>query len=125
MKRLIFLLLCAAMFLTCAGCAVQETGEEVKDGCYYLVGDLEEPIKPNLWLYTDNRTFYMSAGPLFSYAEKGEYTIEGSKLIATSQTTVFVFEIKDENTLILVDNGDNDYFKLPVNGEFRYSEDAE
>ena len=31
--------------------------------------------------------------------------------------------IKDKNTLILIDNGDNDFFIIPINTQFVYSED--
>ena len=34
-----------------------------------------------------------------------------------------ISHIKDNNTLVLIDNGDNEYFKIPINTQFVYSED--
>lgn len=51
------------------------------------------------------------------------YEVENGTIIATSQSTTFEFEIKDKNTLVLIDNGDNEYFKIPINTQFVFSKD--
>ena len=76
-----------------------------------------------LSLDTDNNEFRFGAGSVVSYQEYGSYKIADGKIIATSQSTTFEFEIHDKNTLILIDNGDNDFFKIPINTQFVYSED--
>ena len=124
MKRLLFLILCAAVLFSCVGCGTGEPKLTVKGGGYYLVGDYEEFSTPYLWLNTENQTFHLCAGAVFSYAERGEYEIKGNQLIAVSQNTIYIFEIQDENTLIIRENGESWAFQPPVNGEFRYSEDV-
>ena len=121
MRQLAALILCVALLCACAGCGASEPAMEVKDGCYFLAGDYEEFTTPYLWLHTEDQTFYHGAGTIYSYAERGSYEIEGNRLIATSQRTTFVFEILDENTLIVVGNGDSGAFRPPENGEFVYS----
>ena len=91
---------------------------ELPSGTYYMVGEFEEMMIPYLYLNFDNYAFSMGAGALVSYAENGSFVVKGNKITATSQSTVFVFEIKDKKTLILVDNGDNEYFKMPINSEY-------
>ena len=92
-------------------------------GSYYAVGDYEEMLTPYLFLDDDNNEFCFGPGSVVSYTEYGSYKIVDGKIIATSQSTTFEFEIKDKNTLILIDNGDNDFFKIPINTQFVYSED--
>ena len=45
------------------------------------------------------------------------------KIVATSQNTTFEFEIEDKKTLVLIDNGDVDGFKIPVNTKLVFSKD--
>ena len=80
-------------------------------------------LTPYLWIDTDKNEFSLGAGSIISYAERGTYEIADGKVIATSQSTTFEFEMKDNTTLVLIDNGDNEYFKLPINTQFVYSED--
>ena len=87
-------------------------------GTYYMVGEFEELMAPYLALDFEDHTFRMGAGSLFSYQEYGSFIVSDNQITATSQSTVFVFEIKDNNTLILVDNGDNEYFMMPENAEY-------
>ena len=91
---------------------------ELPSGTYYMVGEFEEMMIPYLYLNFDDYTFSMGAGALVTYAECGSFVVKENKITATSQSTVFVFGIKDNNTLILVDNGDNEYFKMPNNSEY-------
>jgi hypothetical protein len=94
----------------------------LRSGNYYAVGDYEEMLTPYLGLDTDQKTFSFGAGSVISYAERGNYAVVDGSIIATSQSTTFQFEIVDKNTLILIDNGDNEYFKIPVNTQFVFSE---
>ena len=77
-------------------------------GTYYMVGEFEELMTPYLALNFEDHTFGMGAGALVSYQEYASFIVSDNRITATSQSTVFVFEIKDNNTLILVDNGDNE-----------------
>ena len=121
MKRIICFLICLLMLFSFVGCDSDTT--PVFFGSYYAVGDYEEMLTPYLSLDTDNNEFRFGAGSVVSYQEYGSYKIADGKIIATSQSTTFEFEIKDKNTLILIHNGDNDFFKIPINTQFVYSED--
>ena len=74
-------------------------------------------------LSLDDNTVRVGAGSLFSLQAYGSFEINGSKLIATSQITTFVFEIKDSRTLVLIDNGDNENFQLAENTVFIFCAD--
>ena len=121
MKRMICCLICLLILFSFAGCNTDTT--PVRSGNYYAVGDYEEMLTPYLWIDTDKKEFSLGAGSIVSYAEYGTYEIEDDKIIATSQSTTFEFEIIDKNTLAMIDNGDNGYFKIPINTQFVYSED--
>ena len=121
MKRIICYLICLLMLFSFVGCDSATT--PVLSGSYYAVGDYEEMLTPYLSLDTDNNEFRFGAGSVVSYHEYVSYKIADGNIIATSQSTTFEFEIKDKNTLVLIDNGDNAYFKIPINTQFVYSED--
>lgn len=121
MKRTICCLICLLMLFSFVGCNSATTS--VLSGNYYAFGDYEEMLTPYLWLDTNKNKFSLGPGSIVSYAENGSYEMVDGKIIATSQSTTFEFEIKDKNTLILIDNGDNDFFKIPINTQFVYSED--
>ena len=121
MKRIIYFSICLLMLFSFIGCNSNTT--PVLSGNYYAVGDYEEMLTPYLSLDTNNSEFCFGAGSVVSYQEYGFYEILDGKIIATSQSTTFIFEINDKNTLILIDNGDNDFFKIPINTQFIYSED--
>ena len=92
-------------------------------GTYYMMGEFEELMIPYLSLNFEDHTFRMGAGALVSYQEQGSFVVHENCITATSQTTAFVFEITDQNTLLLVDNGDNEYFKMPINSEYVFRND--
>lgn len=131
MKRLIVSLLVLTFIFSLIGCSQEGVENEVTklqtacvhSGNYYAIGDYEEFMTPYLWLDTSENRFGFSGGSIISYAEHGTYEIADSKLIATTQSTTFEFEIKDENTLVLTDNGNSDYFKIPNNTQFVFSND--
>lgn len=121
MKRMICITICLIILSACVGCSSNGDRVTLTSGNYYADGDYEEMMTPYLWLDTEEHTFSMGAGSVISYAENGTYQVEDGKIVATSQSTTFVFEIKNSKTLILIDNGDNDYFKIPLGTEFVYS----
>ena len=110
----------AVSFVACQN--AQSDPCELPSGTYYMVGEFEELMTPYLALNFEDHTFRMGAGSLVSYQEYGSFIVSDNRITATSQSTVFVFEIKDNNTLILVDNGDNEYFKMPNNSEYVFRE---
>ena len=110
----------AVSFVACQN--AQSDPCELPSGTYYMVGEFEELMTPYLALNFEDHTFRMGAGGLVSYQEYGSFIVSDNRITATSQNTVFVFEIKDNNTLILVGNGDNEYFKMPNNSEYVFRE---
>ncbi|MBR2860831.1 MAG: hypothetical protein IKB86_03235 [Clostridia bacterium] len=119
MKKLSLLFLTVIIAVSFVACRnTQSNPYELPSGTYYMVGEFEEMMTPYLYLNFDDYTFLMGAGVLLSYAEIGSFVVKENKITATSQSTVFVFEIKNNNTLILIDNGDNEYFKMPNNSEY-------
>ena len=121
MKRILCCLICLVMLFLFVGCNSNTT--PVLSGIYYVKGDFEEGLTPYVSLSLDDNTFSMGAGSLFSFAANGSFTIEEDTLVATTQIATFVFNITDSNTLVLVDNGDNEYFQLAENSKFVYSDD--
>ena len=113
--------MCLLILPSFAACNSDTTS--VLSGNYYAVGDYEEMLTPYLWLDTNENKFSLGAGSIVSYAENGFYEIVDGKIIATSQSTTFEFEIKDENTLVLIDNGDNEFIKIPINTQFVFSKE--
>jgi len=121
MKRFLLMILClAVLLLTACGSGNSESG--LKTGNYFMVGDYEELLAPYLWLDMREKTFALGESSIISYAEGGTFETEGNKLIATSQSTTYIFEIKNESTLVLIDNGADKGLVLPNNSEFVYSE---
>ena len=121
MKRILCCLICLVMLFLFVGCNSNTT--PVLSGIYYVKGDFEEGLTPYVSLSLDDNTVSMGAGSLVSFAANGSFTIEEDTLVATTQIATFVFSITDTNTLVLVDNGDNQYFQLAENSEFVYSDD--
>lgn len=122
MKKNLCIMICFVFMISCVGCNSNSGSVALISGSFYAHGDYEEMMTPYLDLNTEERTFIMGPGALVSYAEYGTYRVRDGKIIATSQNTSFVFEIKNSKTLVLIDNGDNDYFKIPPETVFLYSE---
>lgn len=119
MKRAAVLFLAMVIVIGLTACQKTPSNPcDLSSGTYCMVGEFEEMMTPYLYLNFDDYTFSMGAGLLGSYAEIGSFVVEENKIIATSQSTAFVFEIKDKNALVLVDNGDDEYFKMPEKAEF-------
>ena len=119
MKRVIYYLICLLMLFSFVGC--NSNTPSVLSGNYYAEGDFEEGLTPYVQLSLDDNTFSIGAGSLVSFSAYGSFSIEKDTLVATTQIATFVFDITDSNTLVLVDNGDNEYFKTPVNTRFVYN----
>ena len=133
MKRIISFFICLIILIsfsscnadnnaTSSSCNTDNNATSLRSGNYYAVGDYEEMLTPYLWLDTDQKTFSFGAGAVISYEEHGTYAVVGETIIATSQSITFQFEIVDKNTLILIDNGDDEFFKIPLNTQFVFSE---
>ena len=126
MKRIIALCLltiCVFLFIGCnSNVGHNSDTPDLLSGNYNAVGDYEEMLTPYFWINTENNEFQFGAGAVISYAEYGTYEVKNGVIIAASQTTTFRFEIKDAKTLILIENGDNDYFKIPINTQFVFSD---
>lgn len=125
MKRIICCLICLIVALSFVGCNSIKTEEDLISGTYYMVGDFEEGLRPYVWLSVENRDFSMGAGSVVSFAANGSFTIKEDVLVATTQIATFVFNITDSNALVLVDNGDNEFFQLAENSEFVYSDNLQ
>lgn len=125
MKRIICCLICLIVALSFVGCNSIKNEEDLISGTYYMVGDFEEGLRPYVWLSVENRDFSMGAGSIISFAANGSFTIKEDTLVATTQIATFVFNITDSNTLVLVDNGDNEFFQLAENSTFVYSDNSQ
>ena len=122
MKRIISFFICLIILISFSGCNADNNATSLRSGNYYAVGDYEEMLTPYLCLDTDQKTFSFGAGSVFSYEERGNYSVVDGSIIATSQSITFQFEIVDKNTLILIDKGDDEFFKIPINTQFVFSE---
>ena len=121
MKRVASCFLCFIVVLSFAGCNASKTKEKLTSGTYYMDGDFTEGSTPYVYLSVENGGFSMGAGSVFSFVAIGSYTIKEDTLVATTQIATFVFKIEDSKTLLLIDNGDNEYFQLAENSYFIYS----
>ncbi|MBQ9805588.1 MAG: hypothetical protein IJW49_03670 [Clostridia bacterium] len=125
MKKALVIFLTVFICVSFIACQYDELDPiNLPSGTYYMVGDFEEYMTPYLSLNFEDHTFSMGASASISYAEHGSFVVEGTRITATSQSTVFVFEVTEKNTLILVDNGNNEYFKMSLNSEFVLQEEA-
>ena len=123
MRKTISFFICLVLLISLFSCKSDNNLSSLRSGHYYAVGEYEEMLTPYLRLDTDQNKFSFGAGSVISYAERGTYEVVDGVIIATSQSTTFQFDIVDKNTLVLIDNGDNEYFKIPVNTQFIFSED--
>ncbi|MDO4816613.1 MAG: hypothetical protein Q4A83_08470 [Bacillota bacterium] len=126
MKRIIALCLltiCVFLFIGCNSNAGHNSDTpDLLSGSYYAVGDYEKMLTPYFWINTETNEFRFGAGDIVSFTAYGTYEIENGIMIAASQIATFKLEIKNAKTLILIENGDNDYFKVPINTQFVFSD---
>lgn len=126
MKRIISIYVC--LFVVFVFCACGNNGEvELRTGGYYaednyLKGEFEEIMEPRIYINIEKKTFSYSTSPFVSYVEHGTYKIKDNKLIATTQTATYEFEIKDSSTLVFVGNGSEDP-KIPIGTRFVFAEE--
>ena len=120
MKRFIAACMCFVFLLVLVGC----NSTNLKSGYYYLDGDFPEYMTPYVSLHLNGGSFCFGKGTLLSYAERGSFTIIGKKIVATTQNTVFVFEIKDQTSFVLTNCGGYDSFAEYVGLEFVYHNKA-
>lgn len=122
MKRIICISVSLIVLLVCVGCSSNSDTIALSSGIYYAEGDYEEELTPYVSLSLKDGGFAMGAGSIVSFQVQGSFSVEGNSLVATTQISTFVFEIKDSKTLILIDNGDNEFFQLKENTEFIHSD---
>ena len=122
MKRIIFFLVTLALLLSLAGC---RTETNVPSGTYYaqsveFTTDDGQTITrtPYLGINEEDRSFFLGMDVLMSYAEIGTYQVKNNQLIAETQSTTLVFEIKDSRMLVLVDDGGCRFNIPPINTAF-------
>ena len=126
MKKFCLLLaLTLIMSVLFCGCGMNFTDAQPESG-FYLAKErsalLSSPdqtieLQPYVSLDTEEKIFTYGQSLLMSYAEYGYYEIKDDKLIATTQNeTTYKFEIKDKNTLVMIDDNGN------AIDEFVYSE---
>lgn len=122
MKRLLSLILCFILLISFSGC--NSNKELLKTGIFYtdgefLVSDIME-FEPYI-IINEDKTFSLGMDTMLSFAEYGTYEIQDNKLIATSHSGFYEFEIKDNETLILVAIS-SDVLQIPLNKQFVYKE---
>ena len=118
MKRFFILTFFLLFLLAFVGCNSSKSEEKLISGTYYMSGDFDEGLTPYVSLSLEDGGFAMGAGSIVSLQAQGSFSVEGNSLVATTQISTFVFEIKDSKTLILIDSGDNEFFQLKENTEF-------
>lgn len=125
MKRTITIFVCFLAVLALAACG-NDNESSIRTGSYnadnYLKGDFEEMMEPRIYINTEKKTFSYSTSPFVSYVEHGTYKIKNNKLIATTQTATYEFEIKSGSTLVFVGNGSEDP-KIPIGTSFVFAEE--
>ena len=120
MKKILVAVLIFCLLLGLVGC----TSTALKSGFYYLVGEYEAYATPYVKISFDDNSISFGEGTILSYAERGNFKIEGEMITASTQNTTFVFEIKDDASIILIDCGDYEPFVKYEGLEFVYhSED--
>ena len=125
MKHIICCLICLVVALSFVGCNSIKAEEDLISGTYYMAGDFEEGLRPYVWISVEDKEFSMGAGSVVSFAANGSFAIKENTLIADTQIAKFVFKITNSKTLVLIDNGDNEYFQMAENSQFVYSNNSQ
>ncbi len=118
MKKILVLLIAAFSLLLLIGCNSNESTPALLAGNYVAVGDYEEMLTPYFFVNTEKNEFTFGCGVAMSYAEFGTYEVENEELIAASQRSTYRFEIKDEKTLVWLENAGDGYFSIPIYTQF-------
>ena len=116
MKRFFAFSMCLILASILTGC----NSINLESGYYYKIGNYGEYTTPYVELNFDDNSFAFGEGSILSYAERGNFAIIGERIIATTQNTTFVFEIKDSSSIILIDCGEYEAFTEHEGSEFEY-----
>jgi hypothetical protein len=123
MKKAIAFILLAIVCICHVSCKNSVSDpSDLSSGIYYASGNYEEFMVPYLLLDFEDYSFSMSMGAIVSYAEHGTFTVKDNRLTATTQNGKSVFEIKNNSTLVLIEE-DIFAWELPENLEFVYHQD--
>lgn len=124
-KKLVICLVAAIIFSAIVLYAVR-AGETVqlRSGIYLLEREGEKTMIPYLYLDPETNSAHLSGGMTMSYAETGTLNCNGSRVLVETGTTIYIFRIQDENTLVLTDCTGENPFGLPPEGKFLYSENG-
>ena len=132
MKRIACGTICLILTILFIGCNANSNmvnsnidAVTLTSGMYYAEGDYEVGLTPYVSLSFDDNAFRIGTGSLFSFAAYGSFETSGSTLIATTQISTFVFEVKDPKTLVLIDNGENEYFQPAENTKYIFCGDMQ
>ena len=123
MKRTFNRILCCFIFLITLYSFIACSPTKLYSGNYFAVEKSQINQTPYLYLNTENKTFLFCLGIAVSYGDGGSYEIKNETLIATSKKATYKFKIKDEKTLVLLKNGYAEYFQIPINTEFIFTDE--
>lgn len=120
MKRLLVVAVCLALLLCgCSEAAVPQSGN------YYAQGDYEQYMRPYVYIGMEDGSFVTCSGSAISYAEVGAFTVDGDELTANTLSCRFVFEIEDENTLVLEEFSGNTPYEMHQGMTFVLSQELQ
>ncbi|MBQ3014492.1 MAG: hypothetical protein IJD75_05095 [Clostridia bacterium] len=120
-KRILCCIICFLALFTFVGSSCAST--PVLHGYYYAAGDYEYGLTPYLLLVPRKNEFDFGKGTSISAVSGGAYQIEDEVIIATTQRTTLKFKIEDKTTLVLIENGDESVYKIPLFTQFIYSKE--
>lgn len=122
MKKLTGIFLCFIILVFSVGCSNNTT--TVKDGYYFAEGNYDKGLTPFIRFNIEHQTFSTSSGLYYDYIIWGNYEIKENILIANVEDNRhpnFKFEIKNQNTIVLIDNEDGRMYEDLINQEFKFS----
>ena len=120
MKKFTIILLALSLLFGSVGCNCIS----LKSGYYYVDSEYEEFATPYVRLNFDDNSFAFGEGTILSYAERGSFQIKGERITAATQSTTFIFEIKDSSSVALIDCGSYEPFVDYLGLEFTYHENT-
>ena len=91
-------------------------------GNYYAQGDYEPYMTPYVYINLEDNSFVTGGGAALSYAEVGEFKMEDNRIIATTLSCRFVFEIENETTLKLVEADTHSPYEVTEDMTFVFHE---
>ncbi len=114
MKKVGFIF-CFILLFILAGCV--SNPKTLEQGTYYCTN---VPDKSTQYIHINltDSTFYIGGDTFSSYREQGTIKVENGKLFASSEASTYVFEIKNNKTLILIENAETFPLYLHKNAKF-------